>query len=128
MHSDAQYPRTERQGDWWKRRRFAYNTALVIAGLLAFPLYCGVILEASRSGALPDADITPFTTLFQAVGYLFMMLVANLCYKLGPLCERFIRPQSIPQYRSVAFMAGVLFSVALPFSIPVLLALKYLLL
>ena len=67
-------------------------------------------------------EVTVFTTLFQGVGYLFMIGVANVFYFLGPLSERLIRPRDAERYRRICFRLGFWFSVLLPFSIPTLLA------
>jgi hypothetical protein len=94
--------------------------ALVVAGILAFITYVAV-------GSIllpPDADfeVTLFTTLFQGIGYLFMIGVANVFYFLGPLSERMVRPLDPERYRRICFRLGFWFSVLLPFSIPTLLA------
>lgn len=107
---------------WWAARRLRYNVALVVAGLLAFICYAVVVEFCIRIEASGDFEITLFTTAFQAVGYLFMMAVANLCYYLGPLCERLFRPKRVGAYRKVAFQLGLWFSVLLPFTIPTILA------
>ena len=105
---------------WWNAHRLRYNVALVVAGILAFISYVAV-------GSIllpPDADfeVTIFTTLFQGIGYLFMIGVANVFYFLGPLSERIVRPLDPDRYRRVCFRLGLWFSVLLPFSIPALLA------
>lgn len=69
-----------------------------------------------------EFEIALFTTVFQGVGYLFMMAMANVCYFLGPLSERIVRPRNIATYRKTAFRLGFWFSVLLPFTIPALLA------
>ena len=107
--------------EWWNRRRLLYNIGLVIAGILAFVCYA-IVVEWGANRCDPDAEITVFTTLFQGVGYLVMMLIANLCYGLGPMLESRIRPINIEKYRRIAFGSGFCFSVLLPFSIPVVLA------
>src|SRR5678815_5777693 len=60
---------------WWSARRVRYNVGLVVAGILAFIAYVAVGFTMLP----PDADfeVTIFTTLFQGIGYLFMMGVAN---------------------------------------------------
>ena len=106
---------------WWESRRMLYNKGLVIAGVLAFVCYVGVVSSDRFMQAHPEAEITVFTTLFQGVGYLFMMAIANLCYLLGPASEHLIRPASVNTYRKVMFGLGFWFSVLLPFCIPALL-------
>ena len=73
------------------------------------------VLEAS------EIKVTAFTTLFQGLGYLFMMGVANVLYCLGPLSERVVKPAHVAAYRQICYRLGFWFSVLLPFSIPGLL-------
>jgi MFS family permease len=107
---------------WWESGRLLYNTGLVVAGIAAFICYV-VVCFTLLPRVLPPSQIkvTPFTTLFQGVGYLFMMGFANVCYFLGPLSECLIRPLNVEQYRQICYRLGFWFSVLLPFSIPVLL-------
>ena len=109
---------------WWASRRFRYNIALVIAGFLAFVCYVTVVDWCIRIESSGDFEITLFTTAFQAIGYLFMIAVANVCYYLGPLSERIIRPTNVAVYRKTAFQLGFWFSVLLPFAIPTTLAIS----
>jgi hypothetical protein len=105
--------------EWWGSRRLRYNIGLVVAGILAFICYVIVVFWGISLGAIPDAGaITLLTTVFQGIGYLFMMAVANLCYFLGPWSERFLQPKNPDQYRTVTFRLGFWFSVLLPFTIP----------
>lgn len=111
---------------WWEQRRLRYNIGLVVAGLLAFVCYVGVVDRGISTGAMPDAEITLFTTAFQAVGYLFMMAVANVCYLAGPLSESLVKPTNLDSYRRVTYQLGFWFSVLLPFSIPALVTWSFL--
>jgi hypothetical protein len=107
---------------WWRARRLRYNIGLAVAGILAF--ICYVIVCSTLLPRVLDASeikVTVFTTLFQGVGYLFMMGVANVLYYLGPLSERVVRPVNVEGYRQICYRLGFWFSVLLPFSIPVLL-------
>lgn len=70
---------------WWEARRLRYNIALVVAGILAFVAY--LIVLHSFSDRIPDAEITLFTILFQGIGYLSFMVVANVFYFWGR-CRR----------------------------------------
>ncbi len=105
---------------WWSARRLRYNVGLVVAGILAFIAYLAVGFTLLP----PDADfeVTIFTTLFQGVGYLFMIGIANVFYLLGPLSERIVHPRDPERYRRICFRLGFWFSVLLPFSIPALVA------
>ena len=101
-------------------RRRHYNVALLVAGMFAFIAY----VAAGSTLLPPDAEfeVTVFTILVQGIGYLFMIGIANVCYFLGPLSERLVRPHNPERYRHVCFRLGFWFSVLLPFSIPSLLA------
>ncbi|GEP43472.1 hypothetical protein [Brevifollis gellanilyticus] len=101
---------------WWEARRWRYNKGLVIAGLLAFVGYSivGSVFLADDV----EFEITVFTTIFQGIGYLFMMVVANVCYFLGPLSERGVDSKDLEQHRQRYYRLGFWFSVLLPFSIP----------
>jgi hypothetical protein len=105
---------------WWRARRLRYNVALVIAGILAFVAYVAVCVTLLPKNA--EVEITIATILFQGIGYLFMIGVANVCYFIGPLSERFMRPAEPERYRVICYRLGFWFSVLLPFSIPALLA------
>ena len=106
----------ESAAQWWGARRRRYNVALVIAGLSAFAIY--VLLAWSFEDRLNQLEITAFTVAFQVIGYVVAMLVANVCYFLGPLSERVLRPANVSAYRNAAYSLGLWFSVALPFLVP----------
>ena len=105
---------------WWTARLLRYNVALVIAGILAFVAYVTVCVTLLPKDA--DVKITVFTTFFQGVGYLFMIGVAKVCYLIGPLSERVLRPADPDRYRRISYRLGLCFSVLLPFAVPALLA------
>jgi hypothetical protein len=107
---------TESAAQWWGARRLRYNVALVLAGLGAFILY--VALVWSFQERLSQVEVTAFTVAFQAIGYLAAMALANVCYFLGPLCERVVKPADLNSYRTAAYALGLWFSVALPFLVP----------
>jgi hypothetical protein len=104
---------------WWRARRLRYNVGLVVAGILAFIAYAIVCITLLPEDA--DVEITPFTMLFQGVGYLLMIGAANVCYSVGPLSERIVCPADPEKYRHICYRLGFWFSVLLPFSIPALL-------
>ena len=106
------------RAEWWKRRRLRYNAGLVAAGVLAFCAYAAVFELKLRDQ--PDAEITLMTIGVQGVGYLVMMVIANICYFLGPLAERVIRPAEPLRFRKTTYLLGCGFSFALPFAVPVL--------
>jgi hypothetical protein len=110
--------------DWWSTRRLRYNVGLVVAGILAFIAYVAV---GSALSSYVKFEITLFTICFQGIGYLIMIGLANVCYFLGPFSERIVRPSDPLRYRAICYRLGFWFSVFLPFSVPVLLAMSALL-
>jgi hypothetical protein len=108
--------------EWWGARRLRYNIGLIVAGLSAFAMYVWAFEVHCRT--VPDAEITLFTTAFQAVGYAIAIGLANLCYQLGPTVERIVPAQRVDSYRRAAYSAGLVFSMAAPFSIPAIVALR----
>ena len=118
MQRDATF--AEDSTTWWRARRLRYNGALVVAGILAFICYVTVAWTAIER-IDPGVEVTVFTTLFQGMGYLFAIGIANVCYYLGPVSERVIRPRDPARFRRIAYGLGFWFSVLLPFAIPALL-------
>lgn len=104
---------------WWKQRRKHYNLSLVVAGVLSFVCYCLIVW--TNQNVIPDAEITVFTTLFQGIGYLCMMGIANILFFAGPIAESVVKPKSVSMFRVATYRTGYWFSVLLPFSIPTLL-------
>jgi hypothetical protein len=100
---------------WWQAKRMRYNVGLVISGFAAFICYVLADMLVNTVG-----EITIFTMFMQALGYLSMMFVANICYFAGPIAEKVIRPTNVERFRKIAYGLGFWFSVALPFSVPVL--------
>lgn len=105
---------------WWGARRLRYNIGLVVAGIVAFIAY--VIVGSTLVPPDANFEITVFTTLFQGIGYLVMIGIANVFYFLGPVSERIISPRDPDRYRRICFGLGFWFSVLLPLCIPALLA------
>lgn len=109
------------RSEWWRERRKKYNRGLIIAGVLAYICYVLIVSIFHRDDRLAEVEITVFTMIFQGMGYLVMMLIANLFYNLGPLAELICKPRNPLEFRSTLFNLGFWFSVALPFLIPFLL-------
>ncbi len=101
---------------WWESRRLRYNIGLILSGILAFIAYVSVIF--TFSDRIPEAEITVFTTLFQGVGYLFFIGVANVFYFLGYISEKLPRMRNLDSHRKMAYALGFWLSVALPFLVP----------
>jgi len=109
---------------WWGLRLPLYNLALIIAGPVAFICYL-LAIDLFRPDLANDPEFDPggVAIILQAFGYGFAMVLANLCYlTLGPGLESFIKPANPIPYRRFLFVLGTAFSVALPFGIPVLVA------
>ena len=111
---------------WWGLRLPLYNLALLTAGPIAYFCYMQAIY-LFRSDLTNDPGFDPggIAFFFQAIGYVTAMVLANICYWiLGPCLESFVKPGSPNAYRQFFFWTGTLFSVALPFGIPAMVALK----
>ena len=93
---------------------------MLIAGPTAFVLYA-----VATSIWVPMPEITLFTMLFQGIGYLMAMGLANICYFLGPLGELLFGLRRRARYRRVCYALGFWFSVGLPFLIPLMIVLFY---
>jgi hypothetical protein len=122
MEQELSYRKTSKM--WWRQRRWSYNKGLVIAGISAFILY---VILASCLIAPHDTDfeITLFTTLFQGIGYLFMMGVANVLYNLGYLVDSRFNTGNNESFRLRLYKMGYWFSFSLPFLIPLLIVIEY---
>jgi hypothetical protein len=107
--------------EWWRERRKQYNIGLIVAGVLAFASYAAVVHWRNLSGVARGIDVTLFTMLFQGVGYLIMMAVANILYFSGPRLELALNPDNVSRYRRITFGCGFWCSVFLPFTVPLLL-------
>jgi hypothetical protein len=94
---------------WWEARRFRYNVALILAGLLAAALSIGATMVFEDRIGIDEFEVTAFTIGFQVLAYGIAMLLANLCYLLGPLGERLVEPAHRPSYRARAFVSGLSF-------------------
>ncbi len=111
--------------EWWARRRLKYNKGLVIAGITAFLLYAilGGIFIAPYDN---EFEVTLFTIAFQGIGYLFIMLIANLFYNLGPFADNHFNKNNDEKFRQKMYNLGYWFSFGLPFLIPILIVVEYL--
>jgi len=110
--------------EWWESKRRKYNLGLVIAGALAF--ICYVIVGANF--IMPydnDFEITLFTIFFQGIGYLVVIGIANLFYKLGYWTDTKFNTDNSFTFRLRLYNTGYWFSLCFPFLIPGLLLLQY---
>lgn len=109
---------------WWASRRLKYNKGLVIAGITAFIFYA-VLGEILIMPYDSEFEITLFTIAFQGIGYLFMMLIANLFYNLGHIADNMFNKDNSDQFRKRLFNFGYWFSFGLPFLIPTMIVVMY---
>lgn len=109
---------------WWENKRKYYNLGLIISGIVAFILYVilGTILIMPYDH---EFEITLFTIVFQGFGYLLLMLIANLFYFLGNITDRELNKNNDENFRKNLFKAGLIFSVSLPFLIPIMIVITY---
>ncbi len=115
--------------NWWEGRRLHYNVALIIAMILGYMAFGGVLdafehiicapIIIKDSGRLHsyDCDMGGIASLFHCAGACSGLLLANACYLLGPFCELFVPDEWIDSYRKWAWRAGLAFSCFLPFTI-----------
>lgn len=102
---------------WWNGKRRAYNLALLFSAISAS------ILNAAIGWVCILAE--PWApVLISGIGFLIAIWTANIAYCAGPILEPVIPEAQIDTYRKSAFRFGYWFSVALPFSIPLLLGIK----
>jgi predicted histidine transporter YuiF (NhaC family) len=97
---------------WWWRMRLKYNMGLVIAGFIAFLLYCilGPIIIAPHE----EFEETIFEMAFQGFAYLIMMGIANIFYTLGWMIDSSYNTSNSQLFRKRLFWLGYWFSFALP--------------
>jgi len=111
--------------EWWSKRKARYNIGLIFAGIIAFILY--VILGSTLLAPYDKQfEITLFSIFFQGIGYLIMIVIANLFYQLGPYVDKQNNVRNSEKYRQRLFKLGFWCSFALPFLIPILVIIKYL--
>ncbi len=98
---------------WWEKRRLAFN--LIVGGGGAVSLGAHGILNWMEGVA--DSP--------QLIGLLPVLLVANLCYTLGPLTESALHKVAGPDVKAVGphlLRAGLALSVGVSFLLPMLAA------
>ena len=101
---------------WWAAHRLRYNIGLLVGGSLGFIGYAIAVDRCINLHTPGDWEITLFTTAFQGVAYLAAVVLANLCYYLGPWSEGLLHPSNVAIYRKITFRLGFWFSVLLPFT------------
>ncbi len=114
----------EERKKWWSEKRTKYNIGLILSGMIAFVCYSLVVRYVIPPA--PDVEITLFTLLFQGVGYLIFMSIANVFYSAGAAIENRCKPKNTLQFRIRTFNLGFALSCLIPFSIPIILLIYYL--
>jgi hypothetical protein len=96
---------------WWSKR-YKYNKGLIIAGFIAFLLYCilGPIIIAPHE----EFEETIFEMAFQGGIYMYMMIAANAIYSLGWVIDIIFNKSNSQGFRERLFALGYWFSLALP--------------
>jgi high-affinity Fe2+/Pb2+ permease len=97
---------------WWWGNRLKYNIGLIIAGFIAFLLYC--ILGPIIIGPHEEFEETIFAMAFQGFAYLIMMCLANVFYTLGWIIDSSFNKSNSQLFRKRLFALGYWFSFALP--------------
>ena len=110
---------------WWKAKRRDYNKFLLWGGAGSCLIY--LFIGSVFSDALKDFEITFFTVLFQSMAFVTGVVLANICYFLGPISEKVLNPKDLTNFRNITFRLGVSFSLLLIFSIPTLLLVRVIL-
>jgi hypothetical protein len=109
---------------WWRAKRCKYNIGLIIAGFIAFVLYCvlGEIFITPRE----EFEVTIFTMTFQGIAYVVMMCVANIFYTLGWIADLFFNTNNSQRFRERLFAFGFWFSFALPILFILIIIIRFL--
>lgn len=109
--------------EWWQKNRKKYNIALIVSGFLGFISYCivgGVLIPA------PYFEVTIFTMLFQGIGYLIMMGIANILYSLLMHVDLSLNKMEEDNLcHKIIYYGYFIISCLLPFSISILLIIFY---
>ena len=126
MRNETWNNKAELRKEWWSKKRQNYKIGLILSGILAFILYIIVVeFVVVNSEKRWDGELTIFSFLFQGIGYLIMIGIANLFYYLGPVSESIIEPKDSEKYRNLTYSLGYWFSCGIPFLIPLILFIEF---
>ncbi|MFY1046813.1 hypothetical protein [Chryseobacterium sp. GP-SGM7] len=110
--------------EWWSDKRYLYNLGLILSGIIAFIIY--VIVGVNFIMPYDEEfEITLFTIVFQGIGYLIMIVFANLFYSLGVTEDLNHNKENTDDFRKNLFNLGFWLSVSLPFLAPLWLLISY---
>jgi len=98
---------------WWEANRCRYNIILMLAASVSF--ICLFVIWWLFEARLPCLEITGFSILFGGILFLIGLILANICYFLGPLSEKLFHPNNPPVFRRTLFVIGTGFSLLLIF-------------
>ncbi|MBF2707380.1 hypothetical protein [Flavobacterium soyangense] len=110
--------------EWWAKQRIKYNKGLMISGILSFICYA-ILGEFLILPYNKEYEITLFTILFQAIGFLMMIGIANTFYNLGHWSDKNFNKNNSEKFRKRLFNCGFWFSCGLPFLIPIMTVVVY---
>ena len=99
---------------WWSARRKRYNITLIAAAPLS--LVATLAVWGLFEERLPCLEITGVSIILGFPLFLMGLLLANICYLLGPLSELMVRPRNVVLYRTWVYRAGTAFSLLLVLS------------
>ena len=106
---------------WWEFRRITYNlivgSAGVVSGIICFTAAAISVSKGGEPVGVPDG-------IFLIAAPILFGIVANMCYTGGWIVELFAREllrRDTRRFAHVAFVSGVLFSIAVTF-LPAVLA------
>ena len=126
MGNETWNNKAELRKEWWRKKRVEYNIGLIISGILAFILSIIVVeFIVMKSEKNWEGELTIFSILFQGIGYLIMIGIANLFYYLGSVSELIIEPKNPEKYRNLTYSIGYWFSCGIPFLIPTSLFIEF---
>ncbi len=97
---------------WWWSKRAQYNVGLLVAGLLAFVIYC--IIAKITTLQYDQSEETFFWLIPLTIVYLMMMFIANVFYTLGSVIDITFNKSNDQQFREQLFALGYWFSFSLP--------------
>ncbi len=101
---------------WWESRRLRYNIGLAVAGWCAWSLFW--IVQFLFDAHIPTGWQFLQTTVMLGVGFLVVMVFANVLFFLGVAAEILIKPADVEAFRKHFWRLGYGGSIALPFLLP----------
>lgn len=101
---------------WWESRRLRYNVGLAVAGWCAWSLFW--VAQFVFDAIIPTEWQFLQITVMLGVGFLVVMVVANVLFFLGVVAEILIKPVDAPAFRDRMWRFGYGGSIALPFLLP----------